>query len=190
MIYFFLSDCIWLDETFYTVRTENIIYKDNGNKLPGISRNQICTAVATDKQNTLLFVAGTGSPTQKRISELFRNHIKSGSILIHDKDTAHAKLVNELSLKSISYSSKELKGLPDEDNPLNPVNHVHSILKNFLNAHCGFDRDNLQGYLNLFAFVSNPPDDLLEKVELVVQMAFQNPKLLRYSDFFRINTDV
>jgi hypothetical protein len=184
-----LSDIIWLDETFYTVRSQDIIRKDDGNKLRGISRNQICIGVATDKQHTLLFVEGTGKPSQKKTFETFKNHIKTGSTLIHDREAAHAKLVKELSLRSEAYSSEDLKSLSDRDNPMNPVNRAHNILKKFLNAHSGFDRDDLQGYLNLFAFVTNPPVDLLEKVELIVKLAFQNPKLLRYRDFYRLNSN-
>jgi hypothetical protein len=113
-----------------------------------------------------------------------------GSTLIHDKEVAHRKLVADLSLESIAYASKDLKGLSDADNPMNPVNQVHNILKKFLHAHSGFDRANLQGFLNLFAFVSNPHVDLLEKVALVVEMGFQNPKLLRYRDIFAVNEGI
>ncbi len=184
-----LSEYVWLDETFYTVRSSDIARTESGDKLRGVSRNQICIGVATDKQKTVFFVEGTGKPTQKKTLELFRNHIKPGSTLIHDKESAHNKLVKELSLKSVSYDSKDLKGLPDNDNPLNPVNRVHAILTKFLNSHSGFKRSDLQGYLNLFALVSNPPSDLLEKVEIVIKMAFQNPKLLRYRDFYAANTE-
>jgi hypothetical protein len=184
-----LSGKIWLDETFYTVRTEDIIRKEDGNKLRGLSQNQICIGVATDKKHSLFLVEGVGKPSQKKTFETFRNHIEPGAILVHDNESAHAKLIKELSLKSKTYNSKELKGLPDKDNPLNPINRVHHILKHFLNSHSSFDRGNLQNFLNLFAFVSNPPVDMLEKVELVIKMAFQNPKLLRYRDFYRINSD-
>ena len=104
-------------------------------------------------------------------------------------DSAHNKLVKELSLKSISYDSKTLKKLPDSENPLNPINRVHAVLTKFLNSHSGFNRKDLQGYLNLFALATNPLTDLLAKVELVIQTAFQNPKLLRYRDFYSSNTD-
>jgi hypothetical protein len=77
-----------------------------------------------------------------------------------------------------------LKSLLDKDNPLYPVNRAHAILKMFLNAHSSFMRDELQGYLNLFSLVTNPPDEMLEKVELVIISAFSNPKLLRYRDFY------
>jgi len=79
---------------------------------------------------------------------------------------------------------KDLKGLPDKENPMNPVNRAHAILKKFLNTHSSFNREDLQGYLNLFAFVTNPPGGLLEKVELVIKSAFENPKSLRYRDYY------
>lgn len=97
-------------------------------------------------------------------------------------------LVKELALNSVSYASKELKELLDKDNPLYPVNRAHAILKMFLNAHSSFNRDELQGYLNLFSLVSNPPDELLQKVEFVIFSAFDNPKTLRYRDFYNANT--
>jgi hypothetical protein len=185
-----LSGEVWLDETFYRVRSEDIVRKSDGSKLPGLSRNQICIGVATDKTHNLILVEGVGKTSQKKTLKTFKNHIEPCSTLIHDKETTHRKLVNDLSLASISYSSKDLKGLPDKDNPLNPVNRVHAILKKFLNAHSGFDRASLQGYLDLFAFVSNPPLDLLEKVEMIVKMAFENPKLLRYREFYGSITNV
>jgi hypothetical protein len=73
---------------------------------------------------------------------------------------------------------------------MNPVNRVHHILKKFLNAHSGFDRNELRNWLNLFAFISNPPDDLFEKVDLIINLGFQNPKLLRYRDFYCINSGI
>ena len=182
-----LSGKVWLDETFYTVRSSDIVRKENGDKLSGISQNQICIGVATDKKQTVLRVVSIGRATQKQIFDTFKNHIEPASMLIHDKEAIHKKLVKKLSLKSTVYSSKELKGLPDNDNPMNPVNRVHFVLKAFLNAHSGFDRKYVQGYLNLFAFISNPPENLLEKVELIVNLAFQNPKLLRYRAFFAAN---
>jgi len=183
-----LAGDVWLDETYYSVRSQDIVRKENGDELRGISRNQICIGAATNKIHTVFYIEGTGKPTQKRTLELFERHIQPGSTLIHDKDSAYKKLIKELSLKSVAHSSKDLKGLQDKDNPMNPVNRVHAILTKFLNAHSGFMRDDLQGYLNLFSLVTNPPVDLLEKVEIVIKLAFQNPKSLRYRDFYGGNT--
>lgn len=184
-----LADTVWLDETFYSVMVGDIIRKDDGSKLRGLSKNQICIGVATDKRHTVFIEEGTGKPSQKRTYEVFKDHIQPNSTLIHDEDKSHKKLIKMLSLKSVSYPSKQLKGLPDKENPLNPVNRAHAILKMFLNSHSSFKRDDLQGYLNLFAFVTNPPDEMLAKVEHVINLAFQNPKLLRYRDFYSANTE-
>ena len=64
-----LSEYIWLDETFYSVRANDIERKDNGAKYRGLSRNQLCIGVATDKQYAVFFVEGTGRPTQKKTLE-------------------------------------------------------------------------------------------------------------------------
>ena len=104
--------------------------------------------------------------------------------VIHDKESVHRKLIDKLLLKSQAYASKDLKGLADSENPLNPVNRIHNLLKMFLNAYSGFNRNELQGYLNLYSFVINPPADHLEKVEKIIKMVFENPKSLRYRDQF------
>ena len=121
---------------------------------------------------------------------MFRQHITPNCTLIHDEEQAHGKLVSALNLKSERYNSKKLNGLPDNENPLEPINRVHAILTKFLNSHSGFNRNEMQGFLNLFALMSNPPATPLEKVELIVKTAFEKPKILRYRDFFGVNTDV
>ncbi len=184
-----LSGDIWLDETFYSVRSEDIVRKENGDKLKGLSINQLCIGVATDKKRSIFMLEGIGKPSQKKTLETFTGHIAQGSHIIHDGDSAHNKLIRQLSLKSTVHPSKTTKRLPDNENPLNPINRVHAILKSFLNAHSGFNRDDLQGYLNLFAFVTNPPDELLEKVELVINLGFQNPKCY-CSGLYKINKTI
>ena len=179
-----LSGTVWLDETYYPVISSHIDRKEDGTKYRGLSHNQICIGAATDKRNTICFVEGIGKPSQKKSFEAFSNHIESGSTLIHDKDTAHKKLVSALNLVSQAYAADDLKALKDRDNPLDPVNNVHDLLKKFLNAHSGFNRDSLQDYLNLFTFVRNPPYEMLEKVERIVNIVFQNPKALRYREQF------
>lgn len=183
-----LSDTVWLDETYYSVIMGDRIRDENGHLLRGLSRDQICIGVATDKKNTVCFFEGYGKPNQKCSFETFKEHIVPGSTLIHDKENTHKKLVEQLSLKSVCYSSKELKGLADSENPLEPVNRVHCMLKMFLNAHSGFSRSDLQGYLDLYSFVINEPKDHLEKVEKIIKMVFEKPKLLRYRQQFGVNT--
>lgn len=179
-----LSGDVWLDETFYPLISSDIQHNEDGTKLRGISRNQLCIGVATDKTNTIFLLEGLGKPTQQKTFETFAEHIRPGSTLIHDREQAHAKLVRELSLRSEIHSSAETKGLRDSQNPMYPVNHQHALLMHFLKSHTGFSRENIQGFLDLFAFVNNPPSELEAKVEKMVIWAFENPKLLRYRDFF------
>ena len=177
---------VWFDETFYSVRSGDISRTEEGDKFRGLSVNQMCIGVACDKSRTLCVFEGYGKPSQKKTYEFFKDHIALGTTIIHDNDNAHKKLVSELQLKSIVYDSKELKLMRDKDNPLNRVNRIHFLLKNFLHAHTSFNRDKLQSYLNLFSFVMNPPSNHLEKAELLLDLAFKNLKSLRYRDFYAV----
>ena len=180
-----LSGKVWLDETYYSVIMRDRERDKDGKLLPGLSRNQICVGVAIDKTQSVCLIEGFGKPSQKSSYQAFKDHISPGSTLIHDKETAHKKLVEKLSLNSVSYASKDLRRLADSENPLDPVNRTHHLLKMFLNAHSGFNRNELQGYLNLYAFAINPPVEPLEKVEKILNLVFEKPKSLRYRDQFR-----
>jgi len=184
-----LSGMVWLDETYYPVIISQLDRKEDGSKFRGLSHNQICIGAATDKENIVCFVEGVGKPSQRKTFDAFYNHIAPGSTLVHDKETTHKKLVSSLRLKSQEYLAKDLKGLKDSENPMNPINRIHDSLKKFLNAHSGFNRDSLQNYMNLFTFVRNPPHEPLEKVAKIVNLAFENPKSLRYREQFGLNHD-
>ena len=184
-----LGKKVWLDETYYSVLMRNRERNESGNLLRGISRNQICIGVATDKTHTICYVEGFARPSKEASYRTFKSHIKSGSTLIHDKEKTHAKLVTDLELKSEVYKAKDLHGLADSENPLDPVNRIHCLLKMFLNAHSGFNRDELQAYLNLYAFVINPPFDHLEKIERIIGMAFKSPKYLKDRNQFKRNAN-
>ena len=57
------------------------------------------------------------------------------------------------------------------------------MLKRFLRAHPGFNRDDIQDYPNFFSFIaSNPEEETLEKVKILLELVFDNPKILRYRD--------
>lgn len=175
-----LSGKVYLDETYYKVRKGDVQLKADGKEYRGISRNQICIGIATDGTNTMCLVEGTGKPGKKRTYDLFGRHINTGSLLIHDGEGAHDLLVEKLELISEVHPTAETKGLPDDKNPLCEVNRMCALLKKFLGSHPGFTRDDLQGYLNLFCFISNPPCDKYEKIEKLLDLTFRNPKMLRY----------
>ena len=173
----------------YSVITRDRLQNADGSSPRGLSRNKICIGVATDRKQTVIIAEGFGKPSQKMSYDAFASHIQPGSVLVHDKERTHRTLVEKLALISKEYSAKELKSLEDFENPLDPVNHLHFLVKRFLYAHSGFARSKIQGYLNLYAFVLNPPFDKLEKVDKLLNLAFQNPKLLRYRNRNAVNTE-
>ena len=132
-----LSCAVWLDETYYSVIMRDRKRDEKGRLLPGLSRNQICIGVAIDKEKSVCAFERFGKPARESSYQTFKNHIQSGSALIHDKEITHQKLIRELNLTSKAYASEDMKGLADSENPLNPVNRVHKLLKIFLNAHSG-----------------------------------------------------
>ena len=83
-------------------------------------------------------------------------------------------ILSALNLVNQACEADDLKGLKDSDNPLDPARDVHDRLKKFINAHSGFNQDSPQDHLNLFAFVRNPPYEMLRKVEEIMNFDFQN----------------
>ena len=144
-----------LDETFYSVRLSDIELTEDGKKPRGLSRNQICIGVACDDTHVFCTLEEFGKPSQKKTYEAFKDHIEPGSKLIHDKDNSHKQLIEKLELSEEAYDSKEIKKLPDSQNPLNKVNTIHSLIKKFFYAHSSFNRDSIKGYIDLFPFMMN-----------------------------------
>lgn len=176
-----------LDETYYSVRAEDIKRTPDGGKLRGISINQLCIGVACTDERVLCIFEGNGRPSKRKTFKAFKDVIAPGSTLVHDKDNTHSILIEKLGLSSEAYDATEIKALPDRKNPLHRVNEVHARLKNFLYAHTSFNRDSLQGYLDLFSFAMNSPSDPLEKVDLLLNLSFKMSKTLRYRDMFSCN---
>jgi len=176
-----LGGTVWIDEKFYTVRAPDIQRKPDGTEYRGLSRNQMCIGVGCDdKGHVLCVLEGVGNTSIKRTLKAFAGHIEPGSKLIHDKEKCHATLVSLPGLESEAHDSKMLKSISDKDNPMNKVNQVCNMLQKFLNAHSGFNRSQIQGYLDLFCFIMNPPENKYKKLEKLLNLGIQNPKLLRY----------
>lgn len=174
-----LEGDVYLDETYYSVISSEQMMNADGTKPRGLSSNKICIGVASDGKNTIAFVEGKGKPSKKQAWEAFGSHIAPGSLLIHDGDNSHSILIEKLKLTEEVHTTEDTKGLKDEENPLFTINRTHFFLKRFLNAHSGFNRAELQNYLNFFCFVSRGKSKF-EKVEELMEIAFQKSNFLRY----------
>ena len=184
----FLEGTVYIDEMCYVVIKSDIETK-NGKKLRGQSRNQYCIGVGYDKNNIIANVEGLGKTSTEKTEEAFSNHIKAKSRLIHDDEKSHHKLVSDLSLIDENYKSTYLKKLEDKDNPLRPINHQCDLIRQFLNAHSGFDRGDLQDYLNLYCFMNSKPRNKLEKVNALLELALTTKISLNYRELFKNNDE-
>lgn len=184
-----LSGRIYIDETYFSKKKSKEITK-NGKKLRGISTNKIgmATAISKEDNSSILIVTNTSKPSRKSALESYSSHIKEGSTIIHDGDNSHKVLIEMLHLNSEEHPSKETKDLKDEDNPMYPINHYHSLLKRFIRAHGGYNRDNLQDWANLFWFITNKPRDRYDKVLKFIELAVLSPKRVKYRDVMSSNS--
>lgn len=127
---------------------------------------------------------GLGKTSGARTVAAFGGCVTLGSTLVHDMENGHNRLVRELGQRSERHNSKLIKRLPDSENPLAAVNRLCCLLRLFLDSHSGFDRTMLDGYLDLFWVMMNPPADKMEKAAFVLDRAMRNPKELRCRDFY------
>lgn len=183
-----LKGNIFLDEMFYSVIKSDIETKD-GKKLRGLSHNQHCIGVGYDGSNIIAIVEGLGKTSTDLTWNTFNTHIKKGSKIIHDDEKAHRKLVKDLELEDENYSSHYLKKFTDKENPLRPINHQCDLIRQFLNTHSGFNREDLQNYLNLYCFMNSGHKKKLEKVEEFIQLAFNTNANLKYRALFESSDD-
>lgn len=103
-------------------------------------------ALGCDEPGNSIFIReGLGKTSRAKTLATFGSRVAPGSTLIHDMEGAHMTLVNKLSLKSQHYNAKLLKGVPDGQNPLGPVNRMRYFMQCFLRAHPGSNRDGMRG---------------------------------------------
>lgn len=178
-----LEGKIWLDETFFSVKKSDIRYKTDGLQYKGISRNKISVVCAINESGKVVLICEyTSKPSSRSTWKAIGSHIREGSHLIHDGERSHSILINELNLTSEVYDSQVIAKFKDKDNPLDSINEIHALAKRFMRAHGGYDRDNLQDFMNLIAFILNRPDDRYEKVDQFINMALLSPIRVKYRD--------
>ena len=170
---------VYVDETYFKETPSGLTMVD-GRKLHGISRDCICVATAVASDGFVLIRCGNGKPSGRRILEALGGHIAEGSHLIHDGENSHRALVGALGLSEEIHPTSETDGLPDSSNPLAKVNTLHRYLKKFMSGHGAFDREYIQGWLDLFHEVHSCFGDAHEFVDRVLRRVISCRKVLRY----------
>ena len=95
-------------------------------------------------KNTYAVICGHGKPSASRIFEALKNHIVSGSTLVHDGERAHDKLIKELDLKEEFYKANTHDKEYLENMAL--INNMCSWLKRYIYRFIGMRMMNLNFY--------------------------------------------
>lgn len=175
-----LNNKVYIDEKFLSVLESKKKRDKEGNEPKGFSNNHLAIATGTDGRSSIFIYMKIGKPSESSCWRAYHSHIVEGATLIHDGELSHNRLVDDLLLKSIVYTSKETKGLKDKDNPMDPINDLHDKLRRFFMTHGGYNRKNIQDWLNLFWFIMNGPLDKFDKVKKFIEMAVSTNKKVRY----------
>ena len=147
-----LSDRIWIDETY--LNDTRIMHEFGKKRKRGLSKDQICIVVAIDvHKNMIAIQCGNGNPTGNRIEGALLNHIKPGSVIVHDGNAAHNQLIAKAGCTSEVYKA-------DTDDPkyieqMQLINNMCGWLQRFLYKVMGMRMENLQSYLNSESRASN-----------------------------------
>ena len=178
----------YADETYMPVMPHDMIYKD-GKKPRGLSRNVHCIFTAADSENAVLIANGFGKPSIKKAREALLPHVAKGSRMIDDGERSHSVLVTELNVERTIHPTKMTKGLPNEKNPMDPINEVHRTFRRFMKKHGGFKRSRIQDWCNLFSFIWNHHGDLPRMVRDMLQLLVSTHGVVRYRSVMAKNPD-
>lgn len=170
---------VWIDEKYVPVWKSKRANKASGGAKRGLSRNQLCICTATDGLKATLILCGTGQPTPEKALDVYSKAISPEARLIRDGAVCQRLIALRCESDEVHHVS-ETKGLPDRKNPMEPVNRVHRLLELFLKRHGGYKREDLPGWLNLFAYWYNTPGTAMEKAIKFIEIAVKKRKMLRY----------
>lgn len=146
----YLHGRVWIDETY--IEDYEVLAIKNNKHLRGLSRSKICIVVAIDQsKNMLAVVSGHGKPSSKRITDALKGHILPGSLIVHDGDHSHYKLIKELNCEEEVYKANKRDAEYLEKMEL--INNMCSWLKRYLFRFTSMRIENLQSYLNWFIYL-------------------------------------
>ena len=181
----FLNGNIYLDETYVGIEQSKEKKGRGGYKLVGLSRNKICIVLMNDGTHVVAIKCGFGKPNASRLFNTCHSHIKPKSILIHDEELSHSKLIRELELTSHAYKASGRKTKQASMKELQPINDECRKLKYFLSKHKGINKDNIQDYLNLYSFITNckmKDENLYFASNLLLKLLFLSDETIKFRD--------
>ena len=177
------GDEVWYDEFYIPEAKSRKEPKVDGTFKRGISSDQVCVLTVTDGASHALEVSGRGKPKSEQVLSFLSKHICEGVSFHHDGDHSHRLAVNELALRDHVHYPDYGSGKED---PMEPVNTLHSYLSRFLSQHLGFKRDDSQDWVNLF-WVSMSFRPLEIAAKYIIERMISTKITVRYRDFYGRN---
>ena len=182
-----LSELVEADETYVVQSQKGVRCVDRkprkhgeGATKCGLSHEQYCVCVATDRNNHVCAVCvNRAKPSGDDIIHALSAHIAPQSVLLCDGATAYNKLAELLQCKKV-----ELKGHDSYDPVyhLNTVNNQHSRIKEMLRQFRGVASKYLNRYLALFStLVSHAKSSAAESVDILRRSLSSMRKYVTYS---------
>jgi transposase-like protein len=145
-----LRDRIWIDETY--VPDSSLLRGPDWKPKRGLSNEQVCIALAIDvHKNTVAIICGNGKPSSKRMKDALLTHLSEGSVVVHDKERAHNALVKAAKCTDEAFKADTKDPIYLESMAM--INNLCSWVKRFLWRYPGMKAENLQSYLNWFAYL-------------------------------------
>lgn len=141
---------VWIDEMY--VSDSSLKGDPDWKPKRGLSKNQICIAVAIDVfKNVVAVVCGHGKPSAKRIKAALHGHIEDGATIVHDMEKSHKSLVK--AVKGVEEAYKANTKDPAYLEGMNLVNSLCSWIRRYLWVYVGMKPENLGSYLNWYAYL-------------------------------------
>jgi len=173
---------VYFDETYVPVNESMIKKHKDGTKYRGLSINTVCIAVGKDKTSSFAIICGRARPHKKTIYNICREHISPYATFISDDDNSHSLTIKKMKLKHKIFHSDTEEAYKN----LEPIDKYCSRLKRFLKKHAGLRTDNLDDYLNLFAFIDNmkgESHDLYKATKELLAMLISIKSRLKFRDY-------
>lgn len=174
-----LSNTVWLDEIY--IHDTKYKHEISDKKLRGLSKEQICIVLGIDvHKNLIAKIIGNGKSSSSEILSSLQDHIKPMSLIKHDGDFSHTKLISYLNCSEEVFKSI-VKDKDYEEN-MSLINSFSSWIKRYLYRFIGMNQNNLQSYLNWFVYlfrVKNNSENFPPIERIIRHLILDNSKMPR-----------
>lgn len=149
----------YFDDTLFTDATIGVKNQEEPHpKKRGVSNDKInVSCIIDENRHSILNVTDTGRVKAKTLINEFKDDITPNLTVVSDSERSYHKFMKAIEAKwhKIPSGKSSYKG-----ETLEPVNNLHSLLKDFMRKYHGVSSNKLQGYVALFKTLRRFPEIL------------------------------